>query len=148
MKNLNGIIEKIDKHINEKDKIREQALKSSRDIIIECRKAIQLLHRDFIKDAKKYIKQASDKLADLYDLTGKYPDLFHAGFVENASQELVEAHCLYNIMRGEELPDPEEVTEPGGPTCEETGGYLGADGRLYANPDFTCSCRSRSEGKC
>lgn len=50
---------------------------------------------------------------------------------------------------GEELPpDPAEATEPGGPTCEETGGYLGADGRLYANPDFTCSCKSRSAGAC
>ncbi|UCF12126.1 MAG: RNA-binding protein [Thermoplasmatales archaeon] len=109
MKNLDGIIEKIDKHINEKDKIREQALRSSRDIIIGCRKAIQFLHRDLKKDAKSYIKQASDKLADLYDLTGKYPDLFHAGYVENASQELVEAHCLYNIMLGKELPDPDTI---------------------------------------
>ncbi len=109
MKNLDGIIEKIDKHINEKDKIREQALRSSRDIIIGCRKAIQFLHRDLIEDAESYIKQASDKLTDLYDLTRDYPDLFHAGFVENAAQELVEAHCLYNIMLGEELPDPDTI---------------------------------------
>jgi len=109
MKNLDGIIGKIDKHINEKDKIREQALRSSRDIIIGCRKAIQFLHRDLIEDAESYIKQASDKLTDLYDLTRDYPDLFHAGFVENAAQELVEAHCLYNIMLGEELPDPDTI---------------------------------------
>jgi len=109
MKNLDGIIEKIDMHINEKDKIREQALRSSRDIIIGCRKAIQFLHRDLIEDAESYIKQASDKLTDLYDLTRDYPDLFHAGFVENAAQELVEAHCLYNIMLGEELPDPDTI---------------------------------------
>ena len=109
MKNLDGIIEKIDKHINEKDKIREQALRSSRDIIIGCRKAIQFLHRDLIEDAESYIKQASDKLTDLYALTRDYPDLFHAGFVENAAQELVEAHCLYNIMLSEELPDPDAI---------------------------------------
>ena len=109
MNNLNGIIEKIDKHINEKDKIREEALKSSRDIIILCRKAIQCLHNDKIKEAESYIKQSSAKLADLYDLTSNHPDLFHAGFVENAAQEFVEAHCLYNIMDGEDLPDPDSI---------------------------------------
>ena len=109
MKNLDGIIEKIDEHINEKDKTREHALRSSRDIIIGCRKAIQSLHRDLIEDAENYIKQASAKLADLYDATRGYPDLFHAGFVENAAQEFVEAHCLYNIMLGEELPDPDTI---------------------------------------
>ena len=109
MKNLDGIIEKIDEHINEKDKTRAHALKSSRDIIIGCRKAIQSLHRDLIEDAKRYIEQASVKLTDLYDVTRGYPDLFHAGFVENAAQEFVEAHCLYNIMLGEELPDPDTI---------------------------------------
>ena len=63
MNNLNGIIDKIDKHINEKDKIREEALKSSREIIIRCRKAIQCLHRDKIKEADGYIKKSSAKLA-------------------------------------------------------------------------------------
>ena len=109
MNNLNGIIQKIDKHITEKDKIREEALKHSRDIIINCRKAIQFLHNKKIKDANTYIKQSSAKLADLYDLTINYPDLFHAGFVENASQEFVEAHCLYNIMQNEDLPDPDKI---------------------------------------
>ena len=109
MKNLDNIIEKIDKHINEKDKIREQSLRSSRDIIIRCRKAIQFLHRNKLKEAASYIKQASTKLANLYDLTGKHPDLFHAGFVENAAQEFVEAQCLYNIKRGKDLPDPDKI---------------------------------------
>ena len=48
MKNLDGIIEKIENHIGEKEKIREDALKASRDIIICCRKGIQQLHRNQI----------------------------------------------------------------------------------------------------
>ncbi len=109
MKNLNGIINKIDKHINEKDKIREQALKYSRDIIINCRKAIQTLHRDHFKEAESYIKNSSAKLIELYDFTKNYPDLFHSGFVENAAQEFVEAQCFYNIKKGNDLPDPDSL---------------------------------------
>jgi len=109
MKNLDKIVNKIEKSIDDKDKIREQALRASREIIIGCRKAIQSIHQDLMKEAKSNIKKASTKLQGLYELTKGHPELYHAGFVENAAQELVEAHCLYNIMKGEDLPDPDKI---------------------------------------
>ena len=109
MKNLDKIVDKIEKSIDDKDKIREKALRSSREIIIGCRKAIQNIHQIHMKDAKNNIKKSSTKLQELYGLTKDYPDLYHAGFVENAAQELVEASCLYNVMRGRNLPDPDEI---------------------------------------
>ena len=109
MKNLDKIVDKIEKSIDDKDKIREQALRSSREIIIGCRKAIQLIHQSLMKDAISNIKKANAKLQDLYSFTESHPELHHVGFVENAAQELVEAHCFYNIMNGKELPDPDEI---------------------------------------
>ena len=109
MKNLDDIVNKIEKSIDDKDKIREKALRSSREIIIGCRKAIQYIHQDLTKKAEENINQASVKLTELYDITKGYPELYHAGFVENAAQELVEARCLQNIMKGEDLPDPDEM---------------------------------------
>ncbi|UCB59468.1 MAG: RNA-binding protein [Thermoplasmatales archaeon] len=109
MKNLDKIVDKIEKSIDDKDKIREKALRYSREIIIGCRKAIQNIHQIHMKNAKNNIKKSSDKLQDLYGLTKEHPDLYHAGFVENAAQELVEASCLYNVMRGRDLPDPDEI---------------------------------------
>lgn len=109
MKNLDKIVDKIEKSIDDKDKIREKALRSSREIIIGCRKAIQNIHQIHMKNAKNNIKKSSDKLQELYGLTKEHPDLYHAGFVENAAQELVEASCLYNVMRGRDLPDPDEI---------------------------------------
>ena len=67
MKNLGKIIDKIEKNIDDKDRIRERALRSSREIIIGCRKAIQCIHQDLMKDSEKYIKKASGKLLELYD---------------------------------------------------------------------------------
>jgi len=109
MKNLDSIVNKIEKHIDDKDKIREQALRFSRDIIINCRKSIQQIHLKEMKNAKENIKVASAKLAELNDLTKPFPDLFHAGFVENAAQEFVEAHCLLHIMQNKNLPDPDSI---------------------------------------
>jgi translin len=109
MKNLDKIVDKIEKSIDGKDRIREKALHSSREIIIGCRKAIQSIHQKSMKSANSNIKKASTKLQDLYGLTKPHPDLYHAGFVENAAQELVEASCFYNIMQGKDLPDPDEI---------------------------------------
>lgn len=109
LKNLDGIIKKIDDCIGEKEKVREEALKASRDIIISCRRGIQQLHRGQMPEAEEYIHQASEKLSLLYDITKDHVDIFHTGFVENAAQEFVEIHCLYNIMKGENLPDPDDI---------------------------------------
>jgi len=109
MKNLGKIVDKIEKNIDDKDRIREKALRSSREIIIGCRKAIQYIHQDSMDASEQHIKKASAKLAELYDLTVNHSELYHAGFVENAAQELVEAHCLYNIMQDKELPDPDKI---------------------------------------
>lgn len=112
LKNLDGIIEKIGHHIDEKEKIREDALKTSRDIIICCRKGIQQLHRGQMDEAQNFITQASLKLSQLYEISKDHPDIFYAGFVENAVQEYVEIQCLFNIMKGENLPDPDGIQIP------------------------------------
>jgi translin len=109
MDNLEGIIDKIEKQINDKDEARERALRFSRTIIITCRKAIQKIHQNKYDEAKTLIKKASASLAELYDSTKNFPDLYNAGFVENASQEFVEAHCLFNILQGKDLPDPDSI---------------------------------------
>jgi translin len=109
MNNLEGIINKIEKHIDGKDKIREAALRDARQVIISCRKCIQRIHQNKIKEANELLKKASTTLADLYEVSKPFPDLSNAGFVENAAQEFVEAYCLYNILQGKELPDPDKL---------------------------------------
>jgi translin len=109
MKNLDGIIEKIDLEISEKEKVREAALRFSRDIIICCRRAIQHLHRGLMSEAEGFIGQAGSMLAELRKATSSHQDIFYAGYVENAEQEYVEASCLMSIMQGKDLPTPEAL---------------------------------------
>lgn len=109
MKNLEKIVDKIEKEFNEKDKTREKALRLAREIIISSRKAIQKIHQGKMREAKASINGSTKKLQQLYELTKDHPELYYAGFVENAAQELVEAHCFYNIIRKKELPDPDDL---------------------------------------
>jgi translin len=109
MNNLIGIINKIEKEIDEKEQVKEQALRLSRMIIINCRKAIQKIHQNQLEIADSLIEKASTSLSELYKSTSSFPDIANSGFVENAAQEFVEAFCFYNILQGKNLPDPDTI---------------------------------------
>jgi translin len=109
MNNLKGIINKIEKEISEKEQVKEQALRLSRIIVITCRKAIQNLHQNQFEIADSLINKASATLLELNKSSSRFPDIVNSGFVENASQEYVEAYCLFNILQGQNLPDPDTI---------------------------------------
>ena len=109
MKNLDAIMERINQEISAKEKVREDALRFSRDIIINCRRAIQHLHRGLMPAAEEYVGQAGTLLAQLITTTKDHQDIFNAGYVENAEQEFVEASCLLKILQAKELPSPDEL---------------------------------------
>ena len=109
MDNLEGIIDKIEKEINEKDTVKEQVLRLSRTIIINCRKSIQKMHQNKFEAADHLIKKTSTIISTLYETSHKFPDISSAGYVENAAQEYVEATCLYNILHEQNIPTPETL---------------------------------------
>ncbi len=116
MKNLDEIAEKIEADMDEKDEVREVALKSSRSVIRLCSSAIRMIHKDADK-ATEYIDEAKEELHRLRGITNDFPALFHSGFVETAMQEFVEAKVLNAIIHNEDIPDPDSL----GVTSE---GYL------------------------
>jgi len=107
MDNLEDIIDKIEKEINEKDTVKEQVLRLSRIIIINCRKSIQKMHQNKFEQANQLINKTSTIIKNLYETSKKFPDISSAGYTENAAQEYVEATCLYNILHGKNIPTPE-----------------------------------------
>jgi translin len=107
MKNLERIAKKIEKELNEKDKLRENAFKQSREIIRKTRRIIGDIHRG--KNVEEQIKEAVISNIKLRRMLKDHPDLSAAGYVENASQELVEACCLFSIANDDELPAPDDL---------------------------------------
>jgi translin len=104
--NLDNIIDKIEKEIDEKNKVKEHVLRLSRSIVINCRKSIQKMHQNQFDEAIHLIQVSSALISELYDTSEKFPDISSAGYAENASQEYVEANCLYQILQGKDLLDP------------------------------------------
>jgi len=109
MKNLEEITNAIEKKLNEKDDLREIALKKCRDIIRESRKSIKKLHNGDIENAEKRLDKAVKLLQELKEKLKEHPDLMTAGYMENAMQEVAEGKIFLAIIKDNSLPYPEDI---------------------------------------
>ena len=106
---LSGITSKIFENFEKKDGVREHTLKLSRTIVRLSSRAIKSIHRDEFEQAKLMIEEASQLNHTIQSLLEDYPDIYHAGFVENGQKEYVEAAILYHILKDNEIPEPAQL---------------------------------------
>ena len=106
MKNLDDVISEIESRLDEKDEVRELAIKSSRTMARLAGSAIQGMHRG--EDVQPGLQETREEVQKLRSLLDGHPDLIRAGFVENAMQEACEAFLVHAILSSEPLPTPKE----------------------------------------
>jgi translin len=104
---LAEIADDIREALDEKEAVREAALKSSRSIVRQCASAIMLIQRG--EDAGKAMAALRRDAARLKSAVAEHPEMEHAGFVEAADQEFAEAAALHAISRGAALPGHREL---------------------------------------
>jgi translin len=107
MPEIEEISRAIRERLDKKDLARESALKTSRQIIRECRSAIASLQKG--NDAKENMERARKAHAQLKKMLAGFPDLLSAGYAVDAEQELAEAEILASCTCGKEAPSPEEI---------------------------------------
>ena len=61
MKPVESITKSLAKELDKLNNIREDSLRLSREIIRSCSKSIRNVHRNELKDAKTYLKEAEKK---------------------------------------------------------------------------------------
>lgn len=112
MAELSQIIEEIRTEFTAKNQVRDATLNRSRELIRYCALSIRAIHRHEWAEADGMMKTARQAAAVMAaDLTA-YHDLYGAGYTQDALKELVEAHALYAVVRGHELPAPDEIGVP------------------------------------
>lgn len=109
MDNLEVIGDRIRQHLEEKNVARDAALQVSRTLIRHCANAVRAVHRDQRAEAQQHLQQARMLVHELRDRLADYPDLYHAGYTQDALKEFAEAHITYALIGGEALPDPESL---------------------------------------
>ncbi|MFN2217740.1 MAG: haloacid dehalogenase, partial [Anaerolineae bacterium] len=94
MEKLDSIVEEIRSEFEAKSAVRDTALQRSRTLIRHCANAIRAAHRGDWTESEELLSTASEAARELVaDLEG-YPDLFYAGYTQDALKEYVEAEMV------------------------------------------------------
>ena len=113
MNKLEKIAEQIRKNFDARTAARDNALSQARQLTRACSLAIRAVHRDETDTMNTHLQEARQLADTLRDSLASYPDLFYAGYTQDALKEFVEANVTCALIRNEPLQTPEElVVEP------------------------------------
>ena len=109
MNDLRSIGEGALRHLEEKNVARDRALQTSRTLIRHCAHAIRAVHRGERPLAQEQLAEAQRLVALMRDELRPYPDLYYAGYTQDALKEYSEANLVDALVAGEPYPDPETL---------------------------------------
>ena len=109
MERLEDIAERIHKSFEERTAARDRALMHARTLTRHCANAIRAIHRDEYDHAEEHITEARQLVDAVQDNLADYPELYHAGYTQDALKEFAEANLTYALVRNTPLPSPEEL---------------------------------------
>lgn len=109
MNSLETIAERIHHSFEARTAARDRALSLARTLTRHCAHAIRAVHRDERDVVLHELEQARSNIQSLKtDLSG-YPDLFYAGYTQDALKEFAEASIVHALVENASLPTPEEL---------------------------------------
>ncbi len=110
MENLEVIAERIREALEAKNAARDEALRRSRELIRRCANTIRATHRAEFEEASQLLATAHRAASELVECVADYPDLYYAGYTQDALKELAEASITYALITDEPLPDPDDLS--------------------------------------
>lgn len=108
LKELKTEFSQMQKEYDKNDKLRDQIIVLSRDIIKPSKQAIYALHRDDLKTAKKLITHASKNILKAEQLLKKYNSK-NVGAYTAALEEYVEARCYESFILTQSFPTAKKL---------------------------------------
>ncbi len=115
MDDLDAIAARIRQDMTTKTAAREEALQLSREAIQHCAHSIRAVHRGEFEAAQGRLAQARDQVTRMAERLQPFPDVYYAGYVQDAQKEYTEASAVYALLHGDPLPSPEELGVDGAP---------------------------------
>ncbi len=113
MDQLDSTSDQIRAEFEQVNTARDQAYQRSRGLISLCARAIRAIHREEWAKAEKLIAEAREATQTMVDGVKDYPNLYFAGYTQDAVKEFVEANLTYALVRNQPLPTPEELGTEG-----------------------------------
>lgn len=102
---IQSIGEELIRILEAKNGARERALANSRTTIRHCAHSIRASHRGERDTARDLLKQAGDLVyATQSEILSTHPDIYWAGYVQDAQKEYAEASIVYAVIADEPVP--------------------------------------------
>jgi translin len=109
MHKLEQIAEKIRKGFDVRTSARDQALAQARQLTRACALSIRAVHRDETDTMNEHLTEARSLADGLRNDLAAHPDLFFAGYTQDALKEFVEANVTCALIQNKPLLTPAEL---------------------------------------
>jgi translin len=109
MDRLEKIADQIHQAFVARTSARDHALTQARTLTRYCANTIRAVHRNEFSLAKEHLDNASRLVGSLHTDLEDYPDLYYAGYTQDALKEYAEASIVYALVNDKELPSPQEL---------------------------------------
>ncbi len=109
MHKLEQIAEKIRKSFDVRTTARDQALAQARQLTRACALSIRAVHRDETDTMNEHLTEARTLADGLRNDLAAHPDLFYAGYTQDALKEFVEANVTCALIQNKPLLTPTEL---------------------------------------
>lgn len=109
MNELESISELIRLQFDARTAARDQALAQARALTRFCSQAIRAVHRDDDSGMHEQLAQARTMADSLRLAVAGFPDLYYAGYTQDALKEFVEANVTCALIKNQPLVGPQEL---------------------------------------
>jgi translin len=106
---LDSIADSIRVDWTERSTVRDATLVRSRELIRLCATVIRASHRNDLDKARHLLIEAREVATAMCGEAAPYPDLYYAGYTQDALKELAEAYITVALAQDEPLPTPQAI---------------------------------------
>jgi len=107
MENLEDIGRELERYLDEKERMREDMLRRSREVLKLSARTIAAMHRGAFVEGD--ILRIRDITRALHEDLKEHKDLWHSGALEAPLQEAAEVAIVHALVKGERLPHPDDI---------------------------------------
>ncbi len=109
MPHLESIAERIHTSLEERTRVRDGLLSQARTLTRHCANAIRAVHRNENDLAENNLAEARKIVKSFREILRDHPDLYYAGYTQDALKEFAEAQIVYALINRLEPPSPEDL---------------------------------------
>ena len=110
MRPLDEIFDEIRNDFEAKTALRDSALRDARQCVKHASLAIRAIHRNEEIEARHELAEGRNLVESLRNsLKANHPELYYAGYTQDALKEYCEAELTVAMISGERLPSPEAL---------------------------------------